>query len=118
MILYDRHYLAIEITDEHSMRLIINISEWFPNTKAKCNQLLKIMREYSSPAELGEVLTWLYFNLDNKKATFGYRENIEKPAFNKMLSSNKSLISMFNGLYGGEIWQTSSASKNMEGSAE
>ena len=103
MILYDRDILTMEITDEHSMRLIIFISEWFPNTKAKCNQLLKIMKEYSSPAELGEVLTWLYFKLDQKKAVFGYRENIEKPAFNRMLSSNRMLISLFNGLYGGEI---------------
>lgn len=100
MILFDRRLLILEVTDEHSMNLSINITEWFPNTKVKCNQLLKVMKEYSNPAELGEVLSWLYFQLDQKKATFGYRENFNKPAFNRMLLSNKMLIREFNGLYG------------------
>ena len=28
------------------MKLDINVSMWFPNTKAKLNQLLKLMEEY------------------------------------------------------------------------
>lgn len=100
MILFDRRLLILEVTDEHSMHLSINIAEWFPNTKVKCSQLLKVMKEYSNPTELGEVLSWLYFQLDQKKATFGYRENFNKPTFNRMLLSNKMLIREFNELYG------------------
>ena len=82
-----------------SMELMIVVPEWFPNTKQKLTLLLKVMKEYSTPAELSEMLDNLMMDLNNKD-TFAGRNNSKKPTFINMLARNKKQISIFNGLYG------------------
>ena len=83
------------------MELRIVVPEWFPNTKQKLTLLLKVMKEYSTPTELSEMLDNLMMDLNNKD-TFAGRNNSKKPKFVNMLAMNKKQISVFNGLYGEE----------------
>lgn len=99
MIEYNRDTLLMRISNEESMVLHIYPALWFPNTQAKVKLLLKVMRENSSPAELGEVLSWLYRKLDDKN-TFEGRENTKKATFCRMLMKNIKQIREFNGLWG------------------
>lgn len=80
----------------HSFELKINVSNWFPNTKAKLNQLLKLLNEYDYEGKLPEILIQLSEDLKSK-ATFQYREVKSAKMFCRMLNSNISQIGMFGG---------------------
>ena len=101
MIIYLKHNLeAVQDqikVDSNEMLLIINVSWFFPNTKAKTKQLLNILKEYDTDDSLGIVLDNLAHSiiehiricikLDNKKDA-------------KQLVRNLDQIKIFNGLYG------------------
>lgn len=89
----DTPYLRL-ITD--SMRLDINVSLWFPNTKNKLSQLLKILDEYDYDGKLTDVLIQLSDDLKSHQ-TFQYREVKSTKMFVKMLNSNIEQIRIFGG---------------------
>lgn len=79
-----------------AMKLDINISMWFPNTKAKLNQLLKLMEEYDFEGKLPEILIQLSDDLKSYQ-TFMHREVKSTKMFVKMLNSNIEQIRIFGG---------------------
>lgn len=84
--------------DSNEMLLIINVGWFFPNTKAKVKQLLKILKEYDTNDSLGIVLdrlahTLIVFIRDD------IQNHFDKEA--KQLVKNLDQIKIFNGLYGG-----------------
>ena len=91
----------------HSMYMEINVSEWFPNTKAKLNLLLKLMDEYDHRWDtpdsddevkwhLPEILIALQEDLKDKN-TFAHRPVKSVKMFCKMLNSNIEQIRIFGG---------------------
>ena len=80
----------------YSFELILNVGNWFPNTKAKLNQLLKLMNEYDEEGKLPDILCYLQEDL-KLKDTFRFREVKSTKMFCKMLNSNISQIGMFGG---------------------
>ena len=80
----------------YSFGLTINISNWFPNTKAKLNQLLKLMEIYDFEGKLPEILIQLSDDLKSHQ-TFQYREVKSTKMFVKMLNSNIEQIRIFGG---------------------
>lgn len=85
----------IRITSD-SMELVIQVGLWFPNTKAKLNQLLKLMDEHDTDNKLQYVLPALQEDL-KLAATFRDRPVRSAKMFCKMLNSNISQIEMFRG---------------------
>lgn len=79
-----------------AMKLDVNVSMWFPNTKAKLNQLLKLMEEYDFEGELPVVLIQLSDDLKSHQ-TFQYRKVKSTKMFVKMLNSNIEQIRIFGG---------------------
>lgn len=79
-----------------SFDLQINVGMWFPNTKAKVIQLLKLMYEYDYKGELPEILEVLQEDLKSK-ATFQDRKVQSAKMFCKMLNSNIEQIRIFGG---------------------
>ena len=79
-----------------AMILDVNVSMWFPNTKAKLNQLLKLMEEYDNRGKLPEILIQLSDDLKSHQ-TFQYREVKSTKMFVKMLNSNIEQIRIFGG---------------------
>ena len=80
----------------YSFELKINVSNWFPNTKAKLNQLLKLMEEYDFDGKLPEILIQLSDDLKSHQ-TFKDREVKSTKMFCKMLNSNIEQIRIFGG---------------------
>lgn len=85
----------IRITSD-SMELLINVNLWFPNTKAKLNQLLKLMDEHDTDNKLQYVLPALQEDLKTA-ATFRDRPVKSTKMFCKMLNSNIEQIMIFRG---------------------
>ena len=101
MIIYLKHnvdsiqdYIKV---DSNEMLLIINVGWFFPNTKAKVNMLLKILREYDTNDQLGNVLDSTYKSLLQhlRLAT-----QVDNRKLAKQLVKNIDQIKIFNGLYG------------------
>lgn len=80
----------------YSFELKINVSNWFPNTKAKLNQLLKLMHEYDFEGKLPEILIQLSDDIKTYQ-TFIHREVKSTKMFNRMLNSNIEQIRIFGG---------------------
>lgn len=85
----------IRITSE-SMELLIKVNLWFPNTKAKLNQLLKLMDEHDTDNKLQYVLPALQEDLKTA-ATFRDIPVKSTKMFCKMLNSNIEQIRIFGG---------------------
>lgn len=85
----------IRITSD-SMELLIKVGLWFPNTKAKLNQLLKLMDEHDTDNKLQYVLPALQEDLKTA-ATFRDRPVKSTKMFCKMLNSNIEQIRIFGG---------------------
>ena len=77
-----------------AMKLDINVSMWFPNTKAKLNQLLKLMEEYDYEGKLPEILIQLSDDLKSYQ-TFMHRE--VKSNVRQDTHSNIEQIRIFGG---------------------
>ena len=102
MICYLKHNVAalqdqIKV-DSNEMLLIINVSWFFPNTKAKTKQLLNILKEYDTDDSLGIVLDTLAHRLIE---FIRFSIEIDKKKDAKQLVKNLDQIKIFNGLYGG-----------------
>lgn len=80
----------------YSFELKLNVSNWFPNTKAKLNQLLKLMNEYDYEGKLPEILIKLSDDLKSHE-TFLHREVKSTKMFCMMLNSNIEQIRIFGG---------------------
>ena len=80
----------------YSFELTLNVGNWFPNTKSKLNQLLKLMNEYDEKGELPYILSDLQEDL-KLKDTFRFRKVKSTKMFCKMLNSNISQIGLFGG---------------------
>lgn len=79
-----------------SFDLQLNVGMWFPNTKAKVSQLLKLMYEYDFKKDLQVILEQLQEDLKSK-ATFQDRKVQSAKMFCKMLNSNIEQIRIFGG---------------------
>ena len=79
-----------------SMKMIVYVAKWFPNTQAKLNRLLNIMKDYDDDGILPDVLSRLFDDLKDPKM-FELRPNTEKDAFKRMLHNNLYKISEFGG---------------------
>ena len=84
--------------DSNEMLLIINVSWFFPNTKAKTKQLLNILKEYDTDDSLGIVLDNLAHSII-ELIRICIKLDSKKDA--KQLVRNLDQIKIFNGLYGG-----------------
>ena len=76
--------------------MIINVTWWFPDTKARVNKLLKIMYENDCDYSLGLVLSNLVISLRQFQ-----KEEYVNPKMKEKLERNIDQIKVFNGLYGG-----------------
>ena len=79
-----------------SLKMIVYVAHWFPNTQAKLNRLLNIMRDYDDDEILPDVLSRLFDDLKDPKM-FELRPNREKDAFKCMLKKNLITIVEFGG---------------------
>ena len=87
----------IRITS-NSIELLIKVNLWFPNTKAKLNQLLKLMNKYDTNNKLQYILPLLQEDLKTA-AIFIDRPVKSTKMFCKMLNSNIEQIRIFGGSY-------------------
>lgn len=76
--------------------LTIDVSMWFPNTKSKAAQLLKMLAEYDHNGQLPGILISLSDDLKSHQ-TFMHREVKSTKMFVKMLNSNIEQIRIFGG---------------------
>ena len=97
------YYFHQIIDDKPMLRLTtstfditINVSMWFPNTKSKVAQLLKMFAEYDYDGKLPEILISLSDDLKSHQ-TFLHREVKSTKMFVKMLNSNIEQIRIFGG---------------------
>ena len=83
-----------------TLDLTINVSMWFPNTKAKVKQLLTTMKENKWDCEIqfAEALAGLVEDLKLSE-TFKGREVKNTRMFCKMLNSNIEQVRVYAGLY-------------------
>lgn len=79
-----------------SLKMIVYVAHWFPNTQAKLNRLLNIMKDYDDDGILPDVLSRLFDDLKDPKM-FELRPNREKDAFKRMLKKNLITIVEFGG---------------------
>ena len=79
-----------------TLDLTINVSMWFPNTKSKVAQLLKILEENDYNSQLPGILIHLSNDLKSHQ-TFLHREVKSTKMFVKMLNSNIEQIRIFGG---------------------
>ena len=82
--------------ESRSMKMIVYVAEWFPNTQAKLNRLLNIMKDYDDDGILPDVLSRLYDDLKDPDM-FKLRANTEKDTFKRMLKKNIINIVEFGG---------------------
>lgn len=82
--------------ESSSMKMIVYVARWFPNTQAKLNRLLNIMKDYDDDGILPDVLSRLYDDLKDPDM-FKLRENTEKDTFKRMLKKNIINIVEFGG---------------------
>jgi len=76
--------------------LTIDVSMWFPNTKSKVAQFLKMLAEYDYNRQLPGILISLGDDLKSHQ-TFLHREVKSTKMFVKMLNSNIEQIRIFGG---------------------
>ena len=91
------YYSRIKI-ENLSMLLIINISWWFPNTKANITKLFKLMYRNQERYELGDTVDLLIkdlYDYQKRCRTLGDGITIKK------LDKNIDYLKVLNGLYGG-----------------
>ena len=82
----------------NSFIMEINVGLWFPNTKGKVKELLKLIKENDEDDRCMSVLANI--NEDLKLAvTFRDREVKSTKMFCKMLNSNIEQVKLFAGLY-------------------
>lgn len=84
--------------ENNSMLLIINISWWFPNTKANITKLFKLMYQNQERYELGDIIDKLIIDL------YEYQDTCRLVGDNltiKKLDKNINYLKVLNGLYGG-----------------
>lgn len=79
-----------------SMKMIVYVARWFPNTQAKLNRLLNIMKDYDDDGILPDVLSRLFDDLKDPDM-FKLRPNTEKDTFKRMLKKNLINIVEFGG---------------------
>ena len=82
--------------ESSSMKMIVYVAHWFPNTQAKLNRLLNIMKDYDDDGILPDVLSRLFDDLKDPKM-FELRPNTEKDTFKRMLKKNLINIVEFGG---------------------
>ena len=82
--------------ESSSMKMIVYVAKWFPNTQAKLNRLLNIMKNYDDDGILPDVLSRLYDDLKDPDM-FKLRPNTEKDTFKRMLKKNIINIVEFGG---------------------
>lgn len=82
----------------NSFTLEINVGLWFPNTKAKLKDLLKLIRDNDENDRCMSVLATLNEDLKSKY-TFDNRKVKSTKMFAKMLNSNIEQVKLFAGLY-------------------
>lgn len=82
--------------ESSSMKMIVYVAKWFPNTQAKLNRLLNIMKDYDDDGILPDVLSRLYDDLKDPDM-FKLRPNTEKDTFKRMLKKNIINIVEFGG---------------------
>ena len=79
-----------------TLDLTINVSMWFPTTKSKVTQLLKILEENDYNGQLPDILIHLSDDLKSHQ-TFLHKEVKSTKMFCKMLNSNIEQIRIFGG---------------------
>lgn len=79
-----------------SLKMIVYVAQWFPNTQAKLNRLLNIMKDYDDDGILPDVLSRLIDDLKDRNM-FEMRPNRNKDTFWRMLQKNLKTISEFGG---------------------
>ena len=77
-------------------QLWINVSYWFPESKTKVNQLLKLIYLNDDRYETGQVLDKLVRHL-----TVLSKQESVNDRLRRRLEKNIEQIKIFNGLYGG-----------------
>lgn len=82
--------------ESSSMKMIVYVAQWFPNTQAKLNRLLNIMKDYDDDGILPDVLSRLFDDLKDPDM-FKLRPNTEKDTFKRMLKKNLINIVEFGG---------------------
>lgn len=87
---------AVIKIESSSMKMIVYVAQWFPNTQAKLNRLLNIMKDYDDDGILPDVLSRLYDDLKDPDM-FKLRPNTEKDTFKRMLKKNLINIVEFGG---------------------
>lgn len=100
MIYYYNKHNGAKVTvikiESSSMKMILYVADWFPNTQAKLNRLLNIMKDYDDDGILPDVLSRLYDDL-KEPDMFKFRPNSEKDTFKRMLKKNLINIVEFGG---------------------
>lgn len=82
--------------ESSSLKMILYVADWFPNTQAKLNRLLNIMKDYDDDGILPDVLSRLFDDLKDPNM-FKFRPNSEKDTFKRMLKKNLINIVEFGG---------------------
>lgn len=77
-----------------SLDIYIDAGLWFPNTKAKVNQLLTIMKENDFTDDMPDILDRIIQDLKSAKI-FKNRNNLHTKTFNRMLKSNIEQIDTY-----------------------
>ena len=96
---YNKKYEAPEtviVVESSSMKMTVYVAHWFPNTQAKLNRLLNIMKDYDDDGILPDVLSRLIDDLIDRNM-FEMRPNRNKDTFWRMLQRNLKTISEFGG---------------------
>lgn len=96
---YDKRRGAAETViriETDSLEMIVYVARWFPNTQAKLNRLLNIMKDYDDDGILPDVLSRLFDDLKDPDM-FKLRPNTEKDTFKRMLKKNLINIVEFGG---------------------
>lgn len=87
---------SVIVVESSSMKLTVYVAHWFPNTQAKLNRLLNIMKDYDDDGILPDVLSKLFDDLKDPDM-FKLRPNKEKDTFKRMLKKNLINIVEFGG---------------------